>query len=133
MTLAKQKNRKKALRLALKRQGLLTKVEAGFDKVVDSVETVADKALTVGKELVEKGSDKIESIKAQASGLSLEEFSAQKELDGIRANLIETFYNEGIHSVSGFSQWTEKDLLSLKGIGPATVNKLVENGINLKK
>ncbi|ESR09817.1 hypothetical protein IUSA1_04935 [Streptococcus iniae IUSA1] len=133
MTLAKQKNRKKALRLALKRQGLLTKVEAGFDKVVDSVETVADKALTVGKELVEKGSDKIESIKAQAAGLSLEEFSAQKELDGIRANLIETFYNEGIHSVSGFSQWTEKDLLSLKGIGPATVNKLVENGINLKK
>ncbi|RLV14017.1 helix-hairpin-helix domain-containing protein [Streptococcus iniae] len=131
--MAKQKNRKKALRLALKRQGLLTKVEAGFDKVVDSVETVADKALTVGKELVEKGSDKIESIKAQASGLSLEEFSAQKELDGIRANLIETFYNEGIHSVSGFSQWTEKDLLSLKGIGPATVNKLVENGINLKK
>ncbi|AGM98286.1 helix-hairpin-helix domain-containing protein [Streptococcus iniae] len=131
--MAKQKNRKKALRLALKRQGLLTKVEAGFDKVVDSVETVADKALTVGKELVEKGSDKIESIKAQAAGLSLEEFSAQKELDGIRANLIETFYNEGIHSVSGFSQWTEKDLLSLKGIGPATVNKLVENGINLKK
>ncbi|WNZ88743.1 helix-hairpin-helix domain-containing protein [Streptococcus iniae] len=131
--MAKQKNRKKALRLALKRQGLLTKVEAGFDKVVDSVETVADKALTVGKELVEKGSDKIESIKAQVAGLSLEEFSAQKELDGIRANLIETFYNEGIHSVSGFSQWTEKDLLSLKGIGPATVNKLVENGINLKK
>ncbi|MEW6855110.1 helix-hairpin-helix domain-containing protein [Streptococcus iniae] len=131
--MGKTKNRKKALRLALKRQGLLTKVEAGFDKVVDSVETVADKALTVGKELVEKGSDKIESIKAQAAGLSLEEFSAQKELDGIRANLIETFYNEGIHSVSGFSQWTEKDLLSLKGIGPATVNKLVENGINLKK
>lgn len=48
-------------------------------------------------------------------------------MEGIRSDLVETLYAEGIHSAQAFKEWTEKELLALKGIGPATVKKLVEN------
>lgn len=64
--------------------------------------------------------------------LSLEEFSAISAVEGIRPKLIETLYNEGIKSVSDFKNFTEKDVLAFKGVGPATVNKLKENGVAFK-
>lgn len=100
--MAKKKNRKKEYLLKLKRAGII-KAAA---KVVTNVVSKAT--------------------------LSLEEFSAISAVEGIRPKLIETLYNEGIKSVSDFKNFTEKDVLAFKGVGPATVNKLKENGVAFK-
>ncbi|MGP6382155.1 helix-hairpin-helix domain-containing protein [Streptococcus dysgalactiae subsp. equisimilis] len=131
--MAKQKNRKKALKLEMKRNGLLKKAGQVFDKAVESVGTAVDKTMTVSKDLVEKGSQTISNLTTSHESLSLDEFSALAVVEGIRSDLVETLYAEGIHSAQAFKEWTEKDLLALKGIGPATVKKLVENGASLKK
>ncbi|HER9585829.1 TPA: helix-hairpin-helix domain-containing protein [Streptococcus pyogenes] len=131
--MAKQKNRKKALKLEMKRNGLLKKAGQVFDKAVESVETAVDKTMTVSKDLVEKGSQTISNLTTPHESLSLDEFSALAVVEGIRSDLVETLYAEGIHSAQAFKEWTEKELLALKGIGPATVKKLVENGASFKK
>lgn len=51
---------------------------------------------------------------------SLDEFSALAVVEGIRSDLVETLYAEGIHSAQAFKEG-RKELLALKGIGPATV------------
>ena len=48
------------------------------------------------------------------------------------AERAQTFYDEGIRSVADFANWTEKELLALKGIGPATIKKLKELGVKFK-
>ena len=116
--MAKKKNRKKALKLQMKRQGLLSKAKTAVEEAAASI---AETAKTVTKD-----------AKTALKKPSLEEFSALPELADIRTNLAETLYNEGIVSVQDFADWTEKDLLALKGIGPATVKKLQENGVSLK-
>ncbi|HER6196369.1 TPA: helix-hairpin-helix domain-containing protein [Streptococcus pyogenes] len=131
--MAKQKNRKKALKLEMKRNGLLKKAGQVFDKAVESVETAVDKTISAGKNLVEKGSQTVENLTASKERLTLDEFAGQPVVSGIRSDLVETLYAEGIHSAQAFKEWTEKDLLALKGIGPATVKKLVENGASFKK
>lgn len=105
------KNRKKALKHQLKRQNFLNRANAA------QVEAVVEVA---PKPVVSKGE------------LSLDEFAATDALAGIRANLVETLYNSGITSPADFSNWTEKALLDLKGIGPATIKKLQENGVTFK-
>lgn len=65
--------------------------------------------------------------------LSYEAFLSLPLLEGIPAARLETFYQVGIQSVADFAQWTEKELLTMKGIGPATIKQLLENGIALKK
>ena len=100
--MAKKKNRKKEYLLKLKRAGIIKA------------------AATVTAKVVSKAT------------LSLEEFSAISAVEGIRPKLIETLYNEGIKSVSDFKNFTEKDVLAFKGVGPATVNKLKENGVAFK-
>ncbi|VHM41096.1 putative cytoplasmic protein [Streptococcus pyogenes] len=60
--MAKQKNRKKALKLEMKRNGLLKKAGQVFDKAVESVETAVDKTISAGKNLVEKGSQTVENL-----------------------------------------------------------------------
>ncbi|MGT2751354.1 helix-hairpin-helix domain-containing protein [Streptococcus orisasini] len=112
--MAKKKNRKKALKLQMKRQGLLSKANTAVGQAAKVTETV------------------VKEVKKSVKKLSLEEFSALPELTDIRSNLAETLYGEGIVSAQDFSDWTEKDLLALKGIGPATVKKLKENGVSLK-
>ncbi|MGT2948875.1 helix-hairpin-helix domain-containing protein [Streptococcus devriesei] len=112
--MAKKKNRKKALKLQMKRQGLLSKAKQAVASVAETAKTVT------------------QDVKDSFKKPSLEEFSALPELADIRSNLAETLYNEGIVSVQDFADWTEKDLLGLKGIGPATVKKLQENGVSLK-
>jgi len=64
--------------------------------------------------------------------LSLEAFSELPEVEGLRSNLVETLYNEGLTSAAVFASVTEEDVLALKGVGPATVKKLKENGVNFK-
>ena len=100
--MAKKKNRKKEYLLKLKRAGI--------------IKTAAKVATNV----------------VSKATLSLEEFSAISAVEGIRPKLIETLYNEGIKSASDFKNYTEKDVLAFKGVGPATVNKLKENGVAFK-
>lgn len=100
--MAKKKNRKKEYLLKLKRAGII------------------------------KAAAKVDTNVVSKATLSLEEFSAISAVEGIRPKLIETLYNEGIKSVSDFKNFTEKDVLAFKGVGPATVNKLKENGVAFK-
>lgn len=100
--MAKKKNRKKEYLLKLKRAGII------------------------------KAAAKVATNVVSKATLSLEEFSAISAVEGIRPKLIETLYNEGIKSVSDFKNFTEKDVLAFKGVGPATVNKLKENGVAFK-
>ncbi|MGO4925908.1 helix-hairpin-helix domain-containing protein [Streptococcus alactolyticus] len=104
--MAKKRNRKKEYMLKLKRAGML--------------KTAAASTLEAASKLVSKAT------------LSLEEFSAISAVEGIRPKLIETLYNEGIQSVLDFEKFSEKEVLAFKGIGPATVNKLKENGVSFK-
>ena len=53
-------------------------------------------------------------------------------MKGIRMDLGHIFVENGIRRSTDFKKWTEKEVLALKGIGPATVQKLKENGIQFK-
>ena len=74
---------------------------------------------------VEKATKAVEQVAS-----SVEEFAAS--LEGVALDRAQTFYDEGIRSVADFANWTEKELLALKGIGPATIKKLQELGVKFK-
>lgn len=112
--MSKKKNRKKALKLQMKRQGLLK-----------STAPVAQPAPAT------KAAPQ-QDLASKATTSSLDEFAASTAVADIRANLVETLYEAGITSAADFANWTEKDLLGLKGIGPATVKKLQGNGVSFK-
>ncbi|MBF0777143.1 helix-hairpin-helix domain-containing protein [Streptococcus cuniculi] len=121
--MAKKKvNRKKLLKREWARLKKASRERLG--QVVDTAETVVDKAVEQVKEVVAE-------IKGQEVA-SLEEFQTLPELEGIPASRLETFYQAGIKSLADFAAWTEKDLLALKGIGAATLKQLKEKGIALK-
>ena len=67
-----------------------------------------------------------------AKDLSLEAFAELPEVEGLRSNLVETLYNEGLTSAEAFATVTEEEVLALKGVGPATVKKLKENSVSFK-
>ena len=106
-----RKNRKKEYKLSLKRQGL---IKTADEKIEDTLQVVPSKSVI------------------SKSNLSLEEFSAISAVEGIRANLIETLYNEGIQSIADFKTHSEEEVLAFKGIGPATISKLKENGVHFR-
>lgn len=124
----KNVNRKKQLKKQLadlKRAG-----RVGVATAREVVETVAHKTETV----VEKAVEQVKEVVAEVttSSTSLEDFLALPDLEGIAAARLETFYQAGIQSVADFANHTEKELLALKGIGPATIKQLKEKGIELK-
>lgn len=98
-------------------------------KVVKHAEKSASEA---GKVVSKKVEQAVEATKEQAQKVtsSVEEFAAN--LGGLSVDRAKTFYDEGIKSAADFKNWTEKELLALKGIGPATIKKLKENGIKFK-
>ena len=59
-------------------------------------------------------------------------FMSEEKMKGIRMDLVHIFVENGIRRSTDFKKWTEKEVLALKGIGPATVQKLKENGIQFK-
>ena len=107
----------------------MTKVVEETKKVVKHAEKSASEA---GKVVSKKVEQAVEATKEQAQKVtsSAEEFAAN--LGGLSVDRAKTFYDEGIKSASDFKNWTEKELLALKGIGPATIKKLKENGIKFK-
>ena len=131
--MSKKLQRKKQLRNSLRRSGVFSnavnKVVEETKKVVKHAEHAANEAGKVVSKQVEKA---VEATKEQAHKVttSVEDFAAN--LDGLPLDRAKTFYDEGIKSAADFKNWTEKELLALKGIGPATINKLKENGIKFK-
>lgn len=127
--LAKKKiNRKKQLKKQLADLKRVGRVGA----VVGSEQT--EVAVQKTSAIVEKAIEQIQEIVTEvtSSAASLEAFLALPELEGIAAARLETFYQAGIQSVADFANHTEKELLALKGIGPATIKQLKEKGIDLK-
>ncbi|HFI0420789.1 TPA: helix-hairpin-helix domain-containing protein [Streptococcus suis] len=127
--MAKKKvNRKKQL----KKQLADLKRAGHVGAVVGSEQT--EVAVQKTSAIVEKAIGHIQEIVAEvtSSATSLEDFLALPELEGIAAARLETFYQAGIQSVADFANHTEKELLALKGIGPATIKQLKEKGIDLK-
>ncbi|BCP57006.1 hypothetical protein SUT007_04640 [Streptococcus parasuis] len=55
------------------------------------------------------------------------------EFAGIRMDLVRIFTEQKLASEADFKKKTEKEILSIKGIGPGTVKKLKENGVVFKK
>ena len=115
--MAKVKNKKKAFKHRLKKQGLFNNVKAPVPPVAP--QAVAETQPVAKEEVV-------------AKDLSLEAFSELPEVEGLRSNLVETLYNEGLTSAEAFATVTEEEVLALKGVGPATVKKLKENGVSFK-
>lgn len=123
--MAKKVNKKKAFKLRLKKQGLFKGPQLPVPQVAPVAPQEPAKPVT-STENVEA------AVTAPSQDLTLEEFAALPELTGLRANLVETLYNEGLTSASAFATVTEKEVLALKGVGPATVKKLKENGVSFK-
>lgn len=115
--MAKVKNKKKAFKHRLKKQGLFNNLKAPVPPVAP--QAVAETQPVAKEEVV-------------AKDLSLEAFSELPEVEGLRSNLVETLYNEGLTSAVAFAGVTEEEVLALKGVGPATVKKLKENGVSFK-
>ncbi|WP_105124374.1 helix-hairpin-helix domain-containing protein [Streptococcus suis] len=126
--MAKKKiNRKKQLKKQLadlKRAG-----RVGVATAREAVETVVEKAEAAVEHAVEQVNEVVAEVTSSAT--SLEDFLALPDLEGIAAARLETFYQAGIQSVADFANHTEKELLALKGIGPATIKQLKEKGIEL--
>ncbi|MBY5035516.1 helix-hairpin-helix domain-containing protein [Streptococcus gallolyticus] len=127
--MAKKKvNRKKQLKKQL--ADLRRAGRVGLETARGAVETVVHQAETLVEHAVEQVKEKVAEVTSSPN--SLEDFLALSELEGIAAARLETFYESGIQSVVDFAQHTEKELLALKGIGPATIKQLKEKGIALK-
>lgn len=121
--MAKVKNKKKAFKHRLKKQGLFNNLKAPVPPVAP-VLPVAPQAVDETQPVAEE--------EVVAKDLSLEAFSELPEVEGLRSNLVETLYNEGLTSAAAFAGVTEEEVLGLKGVGPATVKKLKENGVSFK-
>ena len=127
--MAKVKNKKKAFKHRLKKQGLFNNLKAPVPPVppvapVPPVPPVAPQPVAETKTAAKE--------EVAAKDLSLEAFAELPEVEGLRSNLVETLYNEGLTSAEAFATVTEEEVLALKGVGPATVKKLKENGVSFK-
>ena len=127
--MAKVKNKKKVFKHRLKKQGLFNNLKVPVPPVppvapVPPVPPVAPEPVAEPKTVAKE--------EVVAADLSLEAFAELPEVEGLRSNLVETLYNEGLTSVAAFATVTEEEVLALKGVGPATVKKLKENGVSFK-
>lgn len=112
-------------------------IETVTERVQETVENLTQKADTVkveAKKSAKKSAEKAEKTGKDLADKASKNFEAFAEkFEGVAKARLETFYEEGIKSAKDFASWTEKELLELKGIGPATIKQLKELGIKLKK
>lgn len=115
-------------------------IETVTERVQETVENLTQKADTVkveakkSAEKAKKSAEKAEKTGKDLADKASKNFEAFAEkFEGVAKARLETFYEEGIKSAKDFASWTEKELLELKGIGPATIKQLKELGIKLKK
>ena len=131
--MAKKVNRKKQLRNILRRSGAfsssVTKVLEDTTKVIKHTEKAAQE---VGKAVSQKVEQVVKTTKEKVQKTTGSVEDLAESLGGLSLERAKTFYDEGIKSVVDFKNWTEKELLTLKGIGPATIKKLKENGVRFK-
>lgn len=126
----KKADRKKQLRremAALRKAGRLF-ADGATKKAGKAKDTVVEKVQDVVEIAKEHMAETVEAGKKSAG--TFEAFA--KELEGVTAARLETFYAEGIQSAKDFLKWTERELLALKGIGPATIKQLKELGVKFK-
>ena len=85
--------------------------------------------------------DRIAFMEKEVRRMELEEFDAARRISEIKHlqesidvsfDRARTFYNEGIQTKADFSRFTEKELLSLRGIGAGTIKKIKDAGARLK-
>ena len=78
-------------------------------------------------------SNRSSMIRNLSKATNVYSFMNEEKMKGIRMDLVHIFVENGIRTSTDFKNWTEKEILALKGIGPVTVQKLKENGIRFKK
>ena len=78
-------------------------------------------------------SNRSSMIRNLSKATNVYSFMNEEKMKGIRMDLVHIFVENGIRASTDFKNWTEKEILALKGIGPVTVQKLKENGIRFKK
>jgi hypothetical protein len=77
-------------------------------------------------------SNRSRMIKNLSEATDWHSFMNEGKMKGIRMDLVHIFVKNRLRTSTDFKKWTEKEVLALKGIGPATVQKLKENGIKFK-
>ena len=132
--MAKKLNRKKQLRNQIRRHESLASTVVSAPRPVavnQSPTSTKAKPQTFSKGENTKPRTAVNEDLAQKAH-TLEAFKALPQVADIRPNLVETLYKAGLNSVHAFENWTEKEVLALKGIGKATVEKLKINGVSFK-
>ena len=54
-------------------------------------------------------------------------------LEGLQLDRKGLLAAEGLLNFEDFTSWTEKQVLAIRGIGPATLQQLKDNGVVFKK
>ncbi|KXT76603.1 hypothetical protein [Streptococcus sp. DD12] len=131
--MAKKLNRKKQLRNQIRRHENLasTVVSTPRSTGVGQAPAAQTRPQTFSKGENTKPRTAVNEDLAQKAH-TLEAFKALPQVADIRSNLVETLYQAGLTSAHAFENWTEKEILALKGIGKATVDKLKANGVTFK-
>ena len=96
--------------------------------LTDFLTTEAEKFCSISR--ITSSSDLAKNLSTVTNWFS---FMREEKMKGIRMDIVRTFVENGIKTSTDFKNWTEKEILALKGIGPVTVQKLKENGIRFKK
>ncbi|MGT2657139.1 helicase [Streptococcus varani] len=103
------------------------------EEKVEEAAPVIEKKVAEKKKVLDEAQPVLKEQAKEAVEESVDHFDAlAAELEGLAMPRLETFYAEGIRAKKDFKKWTEEELLSLKGIGPATIKQLKELGIAFK-
>lgn len=113
-------------------ENVTERVREAADHLTHKAETSEEVAQETATEVVEEATPLVDKKVAEVKQSAGDFDSFAVELEGIATARLETFYAEGIQAKADFAKWTEKELLALKGIGPATIKQLKELGINIK-
>ena len=110
----------------------MTEMQVHEERVMNLVESSSGTPTITP--LTKTNAHRAESIRRIGTDKDAVAFHFRKKSTGMYM-YIHTYTENGEEKelrASDFKNWTEKELLALKGIGPATIKKLKENGIKFK-